>query len=64
MVGDDLVAVGRGEFLPACVRGRGEPGDGVVEVADEAGGAAELGVIAGCSLNGYLRLVPPRRTAC
>jgi hypothetical protein len=44
VVGDDLVAVGRGERLPAGVGRRGEGGDRVVEVADEAGGAAELGV--------------------
>jgi hypothetical protein len=30
----------------ACVRRRREPGDGVVEVADQAGGAAEVAVIA------------------
>jgi hypothetical protein len=45
VVGDDLVAVSRDERLPAGVRRRGEPGDGTVEVADEAGGAAESGVI-------------------
>jgi hypothetical protein len=44
VVGDDLVPVGRREHLPLRARRRGEPGGGVVEVADEAGGPAKLAV--------------------
>ena len=44
MVGDDFVAVGRDKRLPACIWRWGEPGDGVVEIANEAGCAAELAV--------------------
>jgi hypothetical protein len=41
MMGDDLVAAGRREHLPACSLRRGEPGDSVMEGAGEAGGPAE-----------------------
>src|SRR6185437_13271332 len=41
LMGDDLVAVGGREHLPACPGRRGEPGDSVMEVADEAGGPAQ-----------------------
>jgi len=42
VVGDDLVPVGRHERLPLRAGRRGEPGHGVVEVADEAGRTAKL----------------------
>jgi hypothetical protein len=41
-MGDDLVAAGRHERLPACAGRRVEPGDGVVELADQPADPPEL----------------------